>query len=72
MNHVIFQGYDLSYSDEAVFEIQLRSRESRYETKYKVVGNLEEAIKHYRSMIMEYGDRKRIVIGGAVLVWCRA
>lgn len=72
MNHVIFQGYDLSYSDEAVFEIQLRSRESRYETKYKVVGNLEEAIKHYRSMIMEYGDRKRIVMGGAVLVWCRA
>lgn len=72
MTHVIFQGYDLSYSDDTVFEIQVSTNKSQYKTEHKVVGNLGEAIKYYKSVIMEYGDRKRIVMYDKVLIRARA
>ena len=55
-------GRHIAYTSESVFLVQIgRYAKGSYSTKYRIVGNLAQAIAYYRAINIGRGYKKRLL-----------
>ena len=65
----LIDGKTIQYSSDTVFYVQTgRNKKSRYTTKYKIVGNINQAAFWYIGINIGNGYKKRLVMDNKVLI----
>ena len=55
-------GKSIAYHDETEFLVQVGRHKGSYKTRYKLVGNLNEAVWHYQCINIGRGYKKRLLM----------
>lgn len=57
---VTLDGKKLAYTNQTEFLVQVGKNRGAYRTRYRFVGDIHEAAKHYRAINVAYGYKKRL------------
>lgn len=52
----------IAFTNETEFLVQLGRGKSKYRTKYRIVGNLAQAVNYYNGLNVGYGYKKRLLM----------
>ena len=58
-------GKRIGYCSETEFLVQIGRGKSAYKTKYRIVGNLSQALLHYKGINIGNGYKKRLTMPSA-------
>lgn len=62
---VTIDGKPLAYTNQTEFLVQIGKNQGAYRTKYRFIGNIHEAARHYKALNVAHGYKKRLLMPSA-------
>lgn len=62
---VTLDGKQLAYTNQTEFLVQIGKNRGAYRTKWRFVGDIHQAVAHYRGLNVGLGYKKRLVMPSA-------
>lgn len=61
----VLDNKTITYTDGTVFTVQVGRYRGAYSVRYRIVGNLTQAVMYYKGINIGNGYKKRLVMDGA-------
>jgi len=62
---VTLDGKQLAYTSQTDFFVQVGKNRGAYRTRYRVIGNIHQAVAYYKAINVGLGYKKRLVMPSA-------